>query len=172
MSLFHSFRGMYEPFNMNRKLVCFDTFEGFPDVSIEDGTYQFASKGEFSVTAGYEDHLQAVLDWHESQNPLSHIRRFDIRKGDAVEELKRYLEENPQTIIALAYFDLDLYLPTKNCLELIKPYLTRGSVLGFDEMNVKEWQGESVAYREIFPLNKFKIQRLPHSSSASFIVID
>lgn len=172
MAIFHNLRGMVEPFNMNRKLVCFDTFEGFPEVSIEDGAYQYVKTGELSVTVGYEQHLQAVLEWHESQSPLSSIRRFDIRKGDAVEELQRYLKENPQTIVALAYFDMDLYRPTKNCLEFLKPYLTRGSVVGFDEMNVKEWQGETIAYREVFPLDRYRIQRWPHSSSASFIVID
>ena len=96
MSIFHSLRGMLEPFNMNRKLVCFDTFEGFPEVSSEDGAYKFVKPGELSVTNGYEQHLKEVLEWHESQSPLSALRRFDIRKGDAVEELKRYLEENPQ----------------------------------------------------------------------------
>ena len=157
---------------MNRKLVCFDTFKGFPGVDAQDGSYEHAKVGDLSVTAGYEDHLQAVLEWHESQSPLSHIRRFDIRKGDAVVELRRYLNENPQTIVALAYFDMDLYRPTKECLELLRPHLTRGSVVGFDEMNVKEWQGETIAYREVFPLERYAISRWPHSSAASWIIID
>lgn len=172
MAIFHSLRGMLEPFNMNRKLVCFDTFEGFPDVGAQDGSYEHAKAGGFSVTSGYEKHLQSVLEWHERESPLSHIRRFDIRKGDAVVELRRYLDENPQTIVALAYFDMDLYRPTKECLDMLQPYLTRGSVLGFDEMNVKEWQGETIAYREVLPLGKYAISRWPHSSAASYIVMD
>jgi len=172
MAIFHSLRGMLEPFNMNRKLVCFDTFEGFLGIESQDGSYEYAKAGGLSVTTGYEEHLQAVLEWHESQSPLSSIRRFDIRKGDAVVELRRYLEENPQTIVALAYFDMDLYRPTKGCLELLKPHLTRGSVVGFDELNVKEWQGETIAYREVFPLERYAISRWPHSSSAGYIVVD
>lgn len=172
MAIFHSLRGMLEPFNMNRKLVCFDTFEGFLGVESQDGSYEYARAGGLSVTTGYEEHLQAVLEWHESQSPLPSIRRFEIRKGDAVVELRRYLEENPQTIVALAYFDMDLYRPTKGCLELLKPHLTRGAVVGFDELNVKEWQGETIAYREVFPLERYAISRWPHSSSASYIVVD
>jgi hypothetical protein len=172
MAIFHGLRGMLEPFNMNRKLVCFDTFGGFPGVEAQDGTYEHAKAGGFSVTSGYEEHLQAVLEWHESQSPLSQIRRFEICKGDAVVELRRYLEENPQTIVALAYFDMDLYRPTKECLELLKSRFTRGSVVGFDEMNVKEWQGETIAYREVFPLDRYAISRWPHSSGASYIVVD
>ena len=172
MAIFHSLRGMLEPFNMNRKLVCFDTVEGFLGVESQDGSYEYARAGGLSVTTGYEEHLQAVLEWHESQSPLPSIRRFEIRKGDAVVELRRYLEENPQTIVALAYFDMDLYRPTKGCLELLKPHLTRGAVVGFDELNVKEWQGETIAYREVFPLERYAISRWPHSSSASYIVVD
>ncbi len=172
MAIFHSLRGLLEPFNMNRKIVCFDTFEGFPGVQPEDGSYEHVRPGGFAVTPGYEEHLQAVLEWHESQSPLASIRRFDIRKGDAVVELRRYLKENPQAIVALAYFDMDLYRPTKECLELLQPRLTRGAVVGFDEMNVKEWQGETIAYREVFPLDRYAIARWPHSSSASYIVID
>jgi len=79
MAIFHSLRGMLEPFNMNRKLVCFDTFEGFLGIESQDGSYEYAKAGGLSVTTGYEEHLQAVLEWHESQSPLASIRRFDIR---------------------------------------------------------------------------------------------
>jgi hypothetical protein len=34
---------------------------------------------------------------------------------------------------ALAYFDLDLYEPTRAVLEQIRPYLTKGSIVAFDE---------------------------------------
>lgn len=172
MSLFSSFRGMYEPYNMNRRLVCFDTFQGFLKVDKNDGGYEHAVKGGLSVSNGYEDHLRNVLEWHESQSPLSDIPRFNICKGDAVVELKKYFDKNPQTIIALAYFDMDLYEPTKNCLEIIKPYLTSGSVVGFDELNTKSWQGETLAYKENFSLDKFSIKRSQHSSDASYIIIE
>jgi len=171
MSFFSSFRGMHEPYNMNRKLVCFDTFEGFLEIDKGDLDYKYAVKGEFSVEPGYENHLQKVLEWHESQSPLSSIKRFEIRKGNAAIELKKYLDENPQTIIALAYFDMDLYGPTKECLELIKPYLTSGSLIGFDELNVAGWPGETIAYKSIFPLDKYAVKRWPHSSVASYIIV-
>jgi hypothetical protein len=172
MSLFSSFRGMYEPFNMNRKLVCFDTFAGFLGTDKSDGDYKHAVKGGLSVTPGYENHLHDVLKWHENQSPLSSIVRFEICKGDAVIELKKYLEKNPQTIVALAYFDMDLFKPTSDCLKIIKPYLTKGSVIGFDELNVSTWPGETAAYKDNFLLDKFSIRRGLHSSDASYIVIE
>lgn len=36
ISLFQNLRAIYEPFNYNRKIIGFDTFDGFPGVSSED----------------------------------------------------------------------------------------------------------------------------------------
>jgi len=172
MALFHSFRGFYEPYNMTRRLICFDTFSGFPGVDKEDGKYASAHEGAFSVSNGYEHHLDEVLAEHETRSPLSHIRRYEIIKGDAGTQFREYLENNPQTIVALAFFDMDLYRPTKECLSLLREYLTKGSVVAFDELNIKEWQGETIAYREVLALGRYAIRRSPYSSSTSFIVID
>ena len=85
--------------------------------------------------------------------------------------VKKYLEDNPQTIISLVYFDFDIYEPTKKCLELIKPYLCKGSVLGFDELNDKDSPGETVALREVFNINDIKIKRLSNVSRCSYFKV-
>src|SRR3989344_8295720 len=59
LALFSNFRGMLEPFNYNRKIVGFDTFEGFPMVSEND--HQMKA-GDYSVTPGYEEYLKQILD--------------------------------------------------------------------------------------------------------------
>jgi hypothetical protein len=86
--------------------------------------------------------------------------------------LPKYLRENPETIVALAYFDLDLYEPTKKCLELIQNYVTRGSVLAFDELNHPAFPGETVALREVLGLQKHKIIRSPLTPAQSYTVIE
>src|SRR5271157_162172 len=48
MALFESLRGIYEPFNHNRKLIGFDTFEGFPSIHKKDGTADIVSVGSYS----------------------------------------------------------------------------------------------------------------------------
>jgi len=171
LALFESFRGIYEPFNHNRKIVGFDTFDGFPAVHEKDGNRDFISEGAFSVTKGYKEYLNQILEYHEKESPISHIKKFALVEGDATEEINKYLDANPQTIIALAYFDFDLYEPTKKCLEAIKPFLTKGSILGFDELNTPDFPGETVALKEVFGLDKFKIARSPYSSRQSYIEI-
>ena len=136
LALFQSLRGIYEPFNHNRKIVGFDTFEGFPSVHEKDGSSDIASIGSYATTQGYEDFLENVLSYHEQESPISHIKKFELVKGNAITEIDNYLKQHPETIIAMAYFDFDLYEPTKKCLEAIRSHLTKGSILGFDELNV------------------------------------
>lgn len=93
-------------------------------------------------------------------------------KGNAIIQLENYLESNPHTIVSLAYFDFDLYEPTKKCLELIMDYVTKGTVIGFDELNRPDFPGETVALREVLGLSKYKIHRSRYSSLQAYIVIE
>ena len=170
LALFHSFRGMLEPFNFNRKIVGFDTFSGFPSVSEEDK--KTIKCGEMGVTENYEDFLEKVLECHERESPISHIKKFELVKGDAIRTCKEYLENNPETIVSLAYFDFDLYEPTKVCLELIKNRLVKGSVIVFDELNQPDWPGETVALNEVIGLNGIQLKRFPYNPNVSYFVID
>lgn len=172
LALFSSFRGMYEPYNHNRKVVGFDTFSGFPSVSEHDGNEPIASKGAYGVSPDYETFLDTVLAYHEMESPLSHIKKYELIKGDAIVTLEKYLQKHPETIIALAYFDFDIYEPTKRCLELIRDYVTKGSVIGFDQLNYSTFPGETKAFKEVFGLSQYAIRHSPINPATSFIVID
>ncbi|HEY6557464.1 MAG TPA: TylF/MycF/NovP-related O-methyltransferase [Polyangiaceae bacterium] len=170
LALFESFRGMYEPFNHTRKIVGFDTFEGFPALDVKDG--DALEVGDYSVTEQYEDYLARVLDYHEQESPIPHIRKYRLVKGDAGVEISRYLEENPETVVALAYFDMDIYEPTKKCLEAIRDRVTKGSVIGFDELNLHDFPGETRAVQEVLGLDRYRIVRSPISSTQSYLVVE
>jgi hypothetical protein len=172
LALFESFRGMYEPYNHHRMIVGFDTFSGFPVIHEKDGGSEITSPGAYSVTDGYEEYLNELLEYHEQQSPISHIKKFELVKGDASLSIERYLSEHPETIIALAYFDFDIYEPTRKCLEAIVPYLTKGSVVGFDELIDKDFPGETVALREVMGLSKYRLQRCTYNSLPSYLVIE
>lgn len=170
LTIFNSLRSMYEPYNYNRKIVGFDTFEGFLEINKKDG--ESVKKGFFNVTEDYELILEELLSLHQDMDPLNHIKKFDIVKGDVTFELPKYFENNPETIVSLAYFDLDLYKPTKDCLIALKPYLTKGSILCFDEINDHKHPGETLALKEVFGLDKLQIKRTEISGNKSYIVID
>lgn len=166
----NNLRGIHEPFNYSRKIIGFDTFEGFAEVDKKDGDHSIIKKGAFSVTKNYEEYLASVLEYHESECPLSHIKKNTLIKGNAPVVLQKYLDEHPETIIAFAYFDFDVYEPTKKCLEIIKPYLTKGSIIGFDELNDPQFPGETVALREVFGTENIAIQRSKYSGIQSYMI--
>jgi len=171
ISIFSALRGIYEPFNRQRKIIGFDTFKGFLSPHNMDGPDRVANKSGYNVTINYEKYLHDIMACQEKFNPLSHIKRYEIIKGDAAITLKRYLKEHPETMISLVYFDMDLYEPTIKCLKLLKPYLNKGCVIGFDELCDDVFPGETIAFRKIFK-QKYKIIRLPITSRTSYIIFD
>ena len=169
LSIFAALRGIYEPFYRHRKIIGFDTFTGFPSVSMKDNV-EIMQEGKLSCTPGYEDYLKSIMSCQEADNPMGHIVKFEIRKGDAIVELKRYLKEHPETIIAMAYFDFDLYGPTRDCLSLIRRYLTVGSLVGFDELVDDESPGETAALQETYGVSHIKLRRYQYASRVSYFV--
>lgn len=170
LSMFNAFRGYLEPFNFYRKIIGFDTFEGFLEPSEKDGESQRVFKGAMAVSDGYEDFLKNLLALHEKETPLSHIEKCELYKGDAPLELKKYLINNPETIVALAYFDMDVYKPTKECLELLKPHLVKGSIIAFDELLHPQFPGETRALMECFELSELRLQKFSNSPYPTFFV--
>ena len=170
MALFSSLRGIHEPYNYNRKIIGFDTFRGFPSVAPEDGASVRA--GDYGVADDWKAQLETILDFHNANAPIPHKRKFELVVGDATKTLPAYLEEHPETIVALAYFDFDIYKPTRDCLKAIEPHLTKGSVLAFDELNVPEFPGETLALREVLGLSRYAIRRDPASPLTSYLVVE
>jgi hypothetical protein len=164
----NNLRGIHEPYNHSRKIIGFDTFSGFNNIDDKDGSHSIIKEGAFSVTDNYEKYLEEILLSHENECPVSHIKKNFVVKGDAPKMLEKYLNDHPETIISFAYFDFDVYEPTKKCLELIKPHLTKGSIIGFDELNDPDFPGETVALKESLGLNNVSIKRSQYSGIQSY----
>ncbi|TMA67887.1 MAG: hypothetical protein E6J73_01730 [Deltaproteobacteria bacterium] len=103
---------------------------------------------------------------------MSHLKKYSLVKGDVLETVDGYFVDNPETIIALAYFDLALYEPTKKCLEAIRPHLMRGSIIAMDELNSHDFPGETIALKEVLGLDKCKILRSRFLPDRSYLVIE
>lgn len=172
VALFSALRGIYEPFNRHRKIVGFDTYTGFPEITPEDGNSNLMFKGNLTLTENYYDYLKNIMEYHEQENPLSHINKYELVKGDANLEIVKYFKKHPETIVALAFFDFDIYKPTKKCLEAIKPHLVKGSILVFDEVNDPDSPGETLALDEVFGLNNIHLKRYKFTSRISYFVFE
>lgn len=169
--VFSNLRSIYEPFNRHRKVVAFDTFEGFPSISPEDGNSKLMTKGNLALPFGYDTILREILRLHEQLNPAPHVVKHEVIKGDVCETLLAYFKQHPETIVALAYLDMDLYRPTKFVLEAIRTRLTRGSVVVFDELCDQDSPGETQALIDAWGTQYSSLCRVPWCSRTSYLVV-
>ena len=162
-----------EPTNHTRKIIAFDTFEGFPSVDAKDikGTDGSLIKvGELQGST-YESVTEAISIYDENR-PLSHISKVELVKGDIAQTAPNYLEENPHLVVSMLYLDVDLYEPTKVMLETFVPKMPKGGIIVFDELNAKMFPGETVAVDEVLGVKNLRIKRFPFDSYVSYTVLD
>lgn len=164
-------RSIYEPYNYTRKIIGFDTFTGYRNISVKDGRDELVRKSQYAVPKNYLTYLTELLEYHEKENPLPHLKKYELVPGDAATTIKPYLKRNPETVISLAYFDMQLYKPTRACLTAILPYLIRGSIIAMDELNAKEFPGETLAFAQAVGFAKYPIYRSKFLPDRSYLVI-
>ncbi|MCX6702829.1 MAG: crotonobetainyl-CoA--carnitine CoA-transferase [Candidatus Wolfebacteria bacterium] len=171
LSIMSALRGIFEPFNRHRKIVGFDTFNGFCGIGEKDGEQCKCADGSFSVTDGYEAYLDKLLSLQDNLNPIAHLKKYELVSGNAIETVPAYFLKHPETIVSLVVFDFDIYEPTRVALEAVKPYLCKGSIIVFDELCDDIFPGETIAVRKILGLNNVRIQRMPMTSRISYMEI-
>ncbi|MGA2477384.1 MAG: crotonobetainyl-CoA--carnitine CoA-transferase [Spirochaetia bacterium] len=170
--LLSALRGIFEPYNRHRKVIGFDTFEGFQGMSEKDGENCKCIDGSFSVPHDYEEYLGRLIGLQDGLNPIPHLRKYELVKGDATATIPAYLSRHPETVVSMAIFDFDIYKPTRIALEAIKPRLFKGSVLVFDELCDDIFPGETTALMESMPLSGLRIQRYPMTARISYAVVE
>jgi hypothetical protein len=169
---FAQFSAILEPVNYTRRVIGFDTFSGFPDVKAEDarGGHGHAQKGGMKVDSHRE--LERAIGLYDANRPIGHIPKVELVRGDALETIPRYVEDNPHLVISLLYLDFDLYEPTKLALEKFLPRMPRGAVIAFDELAHPQWPGETLAVMEAVGLKNLRLERFPFDTTRSFAVLD
>lgn len=161
-----------EPTNHTRKIIGFDTFEGFPDIDPKDTTgsdSSHLSAGGFAGSSSEE--VLSAVKLYDTNRPLNHIPKVELVKGDLCITAAKYVEENPHLVAALLYLDVDLYKPTKAALEAFLPRMPKGAIVVFDELNAKMFPGETRAVHETLGLNNIEIRRFTFDSYVSYCLL-
>lgn len=170
--LFENLRAIYEPFNQSRRVIGFDTFEGYSDISDKDKPSETIKIGGYKVSEGYQDYLSQLIDYHEKNNVLASVKKHELVAGNVTKTAPAYFKENDDVVISLAYFDLALYEPSKAALEAIKPHLISGSVIMLDEYNNVDYPGETRAFKEVFKDVSFKAKKSQYMTDRTFIIME
>ena len=137
---------VYEPYNYHRKVIGFDTFQGFPDVQEVDVKGEGgAHQGQFAPVPGTLDAIEAHIAAFDQNRYLNHIPKVELVVGNAVKSIPQYVSEHGYLIVSLLYLDFDIFEPTLVALEQLLPRMPRGAILAFDELHNPDWPGETKA---------------------------
>lgn len=126
--LFENIRAILEPFNYSRKIVSFDTFNGYKETSgLNIGSDEIL---KYQVGDDWLNLLGKIQGAHKSIN--NSVSRFENVSGDIRGTIPKYLEENSEPI-ALVYYDIATYETLKFTFSTLMPYISKGGVFVFDD---------------------------------------
>lgn len=165
------FSAILEPTNHQRRIAGFDTFSGFPDISKQDRSSESAEAQRGGLAVDSYDHLQQCIHLFDMNRFIGHVPKVELVRGDATKTIPQYLKQNPQLVISLLYLDFDIYEPTLAAIKHFLPRMPKGAVIAFDELNSKDWHGESKAVLESLDLHRYRIERCWFGSAVSFAQI-
>jgi hypothetical protein len=166
------FSAIFEPTNHQRRVVGFDTFSGFPKLSKQDRLSESDQARRGGLAVDSYDHVKRCVELYDMNRFVGHVPKVELVRGDAAKTIPHYLTENPQLIVSLLYLDFDIYEPTLVALKHFLPRMPKGAVIAFDELNLKDWSGESIAVLESLKMREFRIERCSFGSVTSFAQIE
>lgn len=171
LSHFQSLRAIHEPYNSGRRVIGFDTFEGFPSTADADGAHELIRAGSLNVGEHYEKFLDGVLSALENESPVAELKKFELVKGDVRQTLPAYLEAHPETVVSMAYLDMDLYEPTRDTLRHLAAVMPKGGVIVFDEFGHDVFPGETLAVKEVLGIDRLHLIRSPYAMHEAYVVL-
>lgn len=134
--------------NSNKKLYAIDTFEGFPFHSREDYTSDdrlFVKKGLLSDTS-YEEVKRVLRKKRVESNVVLLRGKF----SDVFPNLRKKK-------FCFALVDCDLYKSYLECIKFIKPRLSKGGGMLFDDYNHFKTPGATKAVNKYFKKSQLLI---------------
>ena len=146
--LCENIRAIHEPLHLNRRIVCFDTFEGYKGFSTKDKATDLHREGTYVVGgAEYAKLLERLLILHERNNAMGHCHgKHRVIQGDCRQTLPSFFKENPNEFVALCFFDVNSYEPTAKSFELIFERLVPGGIVAFWQLTRDVIPAEATFY--------------------------
>ena len=162
---------MLEPENFTRRIYGFDSFAGFPRLSEHDNN-PVATPTAGGLYADSFDELQQLIAEYDKDRFLGHMPKVQLIRGDSVDTMPKFVEENPHLVVSLLFLDFDLFEPTKAAIQTFLPRMPKGAVIAFDELDNPMWPGETAALLETVGMARLRLERIEWDPYIGFARID
>jgi hypothetical protein len=162
--LCENFRAIYEPLNQNRRIACFDTFEGYQGFSAKDKPTELHRDGTYGVGgSSYAEFLRELLILHEKSNANGHYyKKHKVIEGDVRQTLPQFFKDNPHEFVSLAFFDVNSYEPTHSAFKTVYERLVPGGIMAFWQLTRDTIPAEATHYvNEIMHKYPHKLYKTP-----------
>ena len=153
---------MLAHYELYKSIVGFDAFGAFP-------TDQLKIKHDVDFIERFESAGGHGLSEGEAKNILysKGFENFSLVKGNVFDTLPAYLEDSPETRIALLHLDMDVKEPTDFALELLYERVVPGGLIVFDDYNAVA--GATISADSFVKKHHLKLEKLPFYNAPAFI---
>lgn len=134
-----------------QRLYGYDSFEGFPEPTVEDVSPRNPQKGQWKVVE-VSDVFRFLKTAKFSDEWIT--KNVTVVKGFFEDTLKTY-DGCP---IAFLHLDVDIYKSYKDCLSYLAPHVVRGGYIFFDEYKHPKWPGATQAIDEFINEGGYTLQ--------------
>jgi hypothetical protein len=145
-----------------RKVIGFDTFEGYPEDTNKSHDQKTAKDfKKIQIQDGSQVAIETILEIAKQQG-LEH--RIELVKGKAQDTMPEYVKKYPGFRIALLNLDFVLYEPTTAALSHLYPVVISGGIVALDEYGVAK-AGESEAVDQFLSGKRIDMKAFPWAKS-------
>lgn len=135
----------------SRKVVGFDNFAGFTELSPEDSNKDEKVRKTGGISPSeYREDVTELLEICNQDAFAPWAKRVELVEGDVKDTIPKYVSDYPGLRISMLHLDIDLYNPTKIALEHLYPRVVSGGLVVLDEYAHIDWGGESKALEDYF----------------------
>ena len=125
----------------------------------------------FSEKFNILDDIKLSIKDYDNNRFINHISKIELIKGDATKTIPQFIRKNKHLLISLLFLDFDIYKPIFIALKYFLSRMSKGAIIAFDELNNKQWQGETMALLKKFNINKHKINNFQFEPNISYIIL-
>lgn len=154
-------RAIFEPLHFNRRIVAFDTFEGYKGFSDKDKPTELHKDGTYSTGIDYAELLSRLLVIHEKNNAMGHNNgKHKVIAGDCRVTLPQFFKEHSNEVVSLAFFDVNAIDPTWEGFQVIHNRLVKGGIIAFWQLTRNAINAEGTVFADhILDKYNYDIQR-------------